>query len=96
MSRSIGDLPYRDFGLTAEPEFTPWSSVQDGAQTPKLTNRTWVGSVPHSVTVIRLVIADPQHLPLNEHGKLTQMVCAEGMLQLDFILSLDGPQANIA
>ena len=31
VTRSIGDVPYRHVGLTAEPEFTPWRSVQDGA-----------------------------------------------------------------
>ena len=31
VSRSIGDLPYRAFGLTAEPEFAPWRSVLAGA-----------------------------------------------------------------
>ena len=30
LSRAIGDLPYRNLGLTAEPEFSPWRNVSEG------------------------------------------------------------------
>lgn len=30
LSRAMGDLPYRNVGLTAEPEFTPWRTSSSG------------------------------------------------------------------
>ena len=48
VSRAIGDLPYRPFGLISEPDFTEWRTFDAGefAQGPRVSGLPYFSFFP--------------------------------------------------